>query len=271
MRQHLCTAAVAGALLSSVGVAGAAERAAQCLIEPAMRVALRSAVSAQIFAVQVDRGSPVKKGQVLVLLDSTVERATLASARYRSVMEGQLRSAEAKVAHTEARLKRRQELHDERYVSAQDRDDAATELRVAQADLLEARDNRALSKLDGQRLDAEIGRRQLLSPIDGVVTERLQNPGELAQSGDAAVAILKLAQIDPARIEIILPAARFGRIKVGDVVSIKPEAPFTGSYKATVKIVDTVIDAASGTFGVRLEVPNPKHELPVGVKCVADL
>ncbi|CAN5323707.1 hypothetical protein BH11PSE9_BH11PSE9_27820 [soil metagenome] len=236
-----------------------------------MRVALRSSVSAQIVGVLVDRGQAVKKGQVLVTLDTTVERATLASSRYRSVREGQVRSAEAKVANNESRLKRREELQAQHYVSAQDRDDAAAELRVAQADLLEARDNRALSKLDGLRLDAEIGRRQLVSPIDGVVTERLQNPGELAQSGDAAIAILKLAQVDPARVELILPAARYGKLKLGDTVVVKAEAPFNGSYKATVKVVDSVIDSASGTFGVRLEVANPKHDIPIGVKCSVDL
>lgn len=243
----------------------------QCLIEPAMRIALRSSVSAQIAAVHVDRGQPVKKGQVLVTLDSTVERATLASARYRAVMEGQLRSAEAKMSHSQSRLKRRDELHSQNYVSAQDRDDAAAELRIAEANLLEAKDNRSLSRLDSQRLDAEIGRRQLVSPIDGVVTERLQNAGELAQSGDSATAILKLAQIDPARIELVLPAAQHRSIKPGDVMSIRPEKPFSGVYRATVSVVDPVIDAASGTFGVRLEVPNPKRDLPIGVRCSVEI
>ncbi|CAN5846981.1 hypothetical protein BH11PSE8_BH11PSE8_37840 [soil metagenome] len=266
----LVTAVLLACFLASTPV-HAVERATQCLIEPAMRVSLRSSVSAQIVGVLVDRGSTVKKGQVLVTLDTTVERATLASARYRSVMEGQVRSAEAKVANNESRLKRREELQAQHYVSAQDRDDAAAELRVAQGDLLEARDNRALSKLDGLRLDAEIGRRQLVSPIDGVVTERLQNPGELAQSGDAAIAILKLAQVDPARVELILPAARYGKLKLGDTVVVKAEAPFNGSYKATVKVVDSVIDSASGTFGVRLEVANPKHDIPIGVKCSVEL
>jgi len=40
-----------------------------------------------------------------------------------------------------------------------------------------------------------------------------------------------------------------------------------GTYTAKVVIVDRVIDAASGTFGVRLEIPNPKYELPAGLKC----
>lgn len=40
-----------------------------------------------------------------------------------------------------------------------------------------------------------------------------------------------------------------------------------GRYEASVKVVDRVIDAASGTFGVRLQLPNPGYRVPAGVKC----
>jgi len=45
------------------------------------------------------------------------------------------------------------------------------------------------------------------------------------------------------------------------------EAPIGGLYKANVTVVDQIIDAASGTFGVRLTLPNPKNTIPVGLKC----
>ncbi|CAN0204246.1 unnamed protein product [Phaeothamnion confervicola] len=40
-----------------------------------------------------------------------------------------------------------------------------------------------------------------------------------------------------------------------------------GSFRARVTLVDKVIDAASGTFGVRLELPNPGGRVPAGIKC----
>jgi len=46
--------------------------------------------------------------------------------------------------------------------------------------------------------------------------------------------------------------------------SATPEAFF---YGAKVTVVDRVVDAASGTFGVRLELPNPNYRLPAGLKC----
>lgn len=245
--------------------------AVQCLVEPALRISLRSPVSAQIAAVHVDRGMAVKKGQLLVSLESSVERAALALAKYRSTVEGQLKSAESRLANNQRRFKRRDELQQLRFVSTQDRDDAEAEMRVAEADLIDARDNREINRLEAMRIEAEIGRRQILSPIHGVVVERVQHPGELAQAGEGGVAILKLAQVDPARIELILPASRFGRLKAGDSVSVRTEAPFNKSFKAVVRVVDPIIDSASGTFGVRLEAPNPRQELPLGVRCAAEL
>jgi len=47
-----------------------------------------------------------------------------------------------------------------------------------------------------------------------------------------------------------------------------PQAPVGGTYSATVVIVDPVIDAASGTFAVRIKLPNKDHRLPAGLKCL---
>ena len=48
---------------------------------------------------------------------------------------------------------------------------------------------------------------------------------------------------------------------------VKPETPVGGSYRGRVIIVDEVVDAASGTFGVRIELPNSDHRLPAGLTC----
>jgi membrane fusion protein (multidrug efflux system) len=45
------------------------------------------------------------------------------------------------------------------------------------------------------------------------------------------------------------------------------EEPVGSEREGVVSVVDRVIDAASGTFGVRLELPNPNYELPAGLRC----
>jgi RND family efflux transporter MFP subunit len=256
---------------AALAAEGPGLQAAQCLIEPLQRIELRSAVTAPIVAVHVDRGAVVRKGQLLVSLDASVEQAALEVATARSVMEGALQSASSRLKNAAEKLRRRDDLLQQNFVSAQERDDAAAEARIAEADLTQARDNRALARLEAQQLQASVARFSILSPVNGVVTERLQNPGEVPQTGDNAPAILKLAQIDPLRVDIVLPVAQYGRVKAGGSVVIRPEAPFTGVYKATVKVVDKVVDSASGTFRVRLELPNPRGDLPVGVRCTATL
>jgi multidrug efflux pump subunit AcrA (membrane-fusion protein) len=57
-------------------------------------------------------------------------------------------------------------------------------------------------------------------------------------------------------------------VRRGDQAEVVPETP---AIKATARVLvaDRVIDAASGTFGVRLELPNPGNQIPAGAKCKA--
>lgn len=81
--------------------------------------------------------------------------------------------------------------------------------------------------------------------------------------------IMKLAQIDPLRVELIAPAEYFGKITQGMIVNIYPEQPANKTFKATVSVVDQLIDPASGSFTVRMAIPNPDDELVSGVNCMA--
>ena len=78
---------------------------------------------------------------------------------------------------------------------------------------------------------------------------------------------MKLAQIHPLRVEVIAPVALLGKLTSGMTADVMPEAPVGGVHSAKVTVVDRVVDAASGTFGVRLELPNPHYRLPAGLKC----
>jgi membrane fusion protein, multidrug efflux system len=64
-----------------------------------------------------------------------------------------------------------------------------------------------------------------------------------------------------------VPARFFKTLRVGMTarVSLAPFLP--GSYQAQVVVVDKVIDAASGTLGVRLQLPNPDNKIPAGIQC----
>ncbi len=101
------------------------------------------------------------------------------------------------------------------------------------------------------------------SPLNGVVTKRHYSPGEFVQDE----VILELAQIDPLRVEVAVPVSLYGKVTVGMEAQVEWEAPVLGTYTARVEVVDPVVDAASGTIGIRLQLPNPDGKLPAGTKC----
>ena len=81
--------------------------------------------------------------------------------------------------------------------------------------------------------------------------------------------ILELAQVNPLNVEVIVPVKYFGEIQPGMVANVTLQEPVGGSYEAKVNVIDKVIDAASGTFGVRLQIPNPDYKIPSGLRCEA--
>lgn len=255
------------AALAVHATAGAADF--DCVIEPRRTIELRAPLEGMIERVNVDRGEAVRRGQELVVLDTSVDRATAAIARHRSVMEGAVRSGESRVAFSSGKLKRAEDLQAQNYLSAQAREEAATEQRLAQSELLDAKDNRKLAELELSRQLEIIRLKTIRSPVDGVVVERMLHPGEFAEAGVGRKPILKLAEIGTLHVEVLLPVEAYGRVKQGMEVEVLPEIPAGARYTARVRVIDRMVDAASGTFGVRMELPNPQHRMPAGIRCKA--
>lgn len=242
-----------------------------CMIEPRKSVEVRAASEGMIEKIWVDRGDMVKAGQVLVTLDSGVERAATESARYRATMQGKIRTGESRVEFATQKYVRRDKLAGQSFVSQQDRDESLTEKRLAESELIEAHDDRKLSELEYRRLSEQLRLRTIKSPVDGVVVDRMLHAGELADNRDLRKPILKLADIGTLHVEALLPIEAYSKLTVGQSLEVLPEAPVGGSYKATVRVIDRVMDPASGTFGVRLELPNPGLRLPAGIRCKLSL
>ncbi len=208
----------------------------QGLIEPSELVEFSSQIPGIIEKITVKRGSHVHKGQVLVQLRSGVENAAV-------------KLAEARVEFSMRKAERSRELFEKQLISVHDKDELETEIQLAELELALAR--------------ARLALRTISSTIDGVVVDRTGTPGEYV--GEEP--FLTVAKIDPLHVELVIPVLFFGAIKVGTHVQVQPGQPVGGTYQATVVIVDQVIDAASGTFRVRLELPNPDLKLPAGLKC----
>jgi RND family efflux transporter MFP subunit len=238
----------------------------ECLIQPNQIVEMRTPEIGLIGKVHVQRGDSVKAGQVLFELESSAELAAIETAKYRSEMNGRIAVAQQHLDAAVSKYGRVHELQRNNFVSAQARDDGQAEMLVAKAELEDASENHKLAELDYQHALQLLNLRTLRSPFEGVVVDRMMNTGELTQNGIDAKPIVKLAQIDPLRVEVVLPVEYYRKLNLGMTGEIIPEG--LGVHRtATIKVIDRIFDAASGTFGVRLELQNHDRAIPGGIRC----
>ena len=208
----------------------------EALLEPSERVELASQVPGVLETVIVERGDRVLEGQVVARLTSGLQRLAVEMAR-------------ARLAYARRRAERNEELYLKQLISSHERDEQETEVRLAEIELAD--------------VEERLSMRTIHSPITGVVVDRIHTAGEYVGTD----VILSLARIDPLHVEVIVPVAHYGSIERGQVGLVSPEEPIGGEHKATVILVDEVVDAASGTFGVRLELANADHRIVAGLRC----
>jgi RND family efflux transporter MFP subunit len=234
-----------------------------CVIQPTEFVELSSPVPGIIDTIAVDRSDPVEKGQEVAELKSDVEQAQVDLSKQRAGFDSEIESKRASLSFAKRSQGRTQKLFNKKAVPFHVLDEAKTEAILAATELRTAEQNKRMAELELARAEATLALRTVRSPISGVVVERLKAPGEFIDDKP----ILRIAQLDPLRVEVIVPVGKFGTIKNGMRAEVTPELARKRKYIAQVIIVDKVVDAASGTFGVRLELPNPGNYIPGGLRC----
>lgn len=245
----------------------AATEAFDCLIEPNEVVNLGSVVDGIVETIHVERGDFVKAGQIVATLDSRMQEMAVRIAQTRANSDAAIRTNRARLEFGERRLARTRELYENEIGSLNELDEAETAKLLAELALVESLENQRIAQLEYEQAKVELLLRTIRSPIQGVIVERYVSPGELV----ARSPLIKIAQLDPLRIEAFLPIRVWRKLIVGMPVKVRPQDPIGGEYVATVTVVDPVIDSASGTVGVRMELPNPENRLPAGLKCTMSL
>jgi RND family efflux transporter MFP subunit len=234
-----------------------------CMVMPKEVIEIGSAITGLIEEVPVERGDYVEAGQVVARLESTVEEAAVRVAEARAHRKGELESSKVSLELGEKRRQRALNLFQRDSLSLDTREEVETGATLAALELEQAQENLRIASLQLDQAIAFLERHTIRSPISGFVIERLMAPGEVVEEET----MLRIAQIDPLRVEVILPSQLFGRVRPGDRAEIVPEPPLDQPRSAEVSIVDPLIDGPSGTFGARLLLPNPDHDLPAGLRC----
>lgn len=255
---------VAGA---GMGLSVATAAPLACLIEPSEVADIGSPVMGVLASVQVERGDFVRKGATIATLRSDVERANLSAAETRAQLQAEVRATRAAAELAKSKLERSRELRAQNFISQVALEQAQSEADVAQRRVEVAVEQQRVALQDSQTARTQLAQRTIAATLDGVVTTRYLNPGERVDEKP----VVRIARLNPLRVELVLPLADLGLLKVGERLMVKPEYPGAPVSEATVERVDPIVDAASRTWRARLSLPNAGHRIMAGVRCSVTL
>src|SRR5437868_3030429 len=243
-------------------VSRSAERKVQLPGEfiPFQSVTIHAKVTGFVDRVEVDRGSVVKKGQLLARLDAPELRAQQAEA------EAKVQNAESQRAEAEAKLAGGLSTYEKlKAASATPGVIAGNELIQAEkiVDAARAQVRAVEGTVKAAQAAAQVVRDmeaylQVTAPFDGAITERFSHPGALVGPGGGAAAMFQLEQTTRLRLVVAVPESDVGGIVKGSrvpfTVSAYPGQTFTG----VVSRASHSIDPKTRTMAVEMDVMNPK-------------
>jgi membrane fusion protein (multidrug efflux system) len=198
-------------------------------------VMLRPEVSGRVARIGFGDGQAVRRGQLLIQLDDTLQQAQLAQSQ-----------AQASIARTN--LQRSRELLAQGFVSQSAVDQNAAALEVAQAQV-------ALAQ-------AQASRMKVLAPFDGTTGIRVVNIGDYVKDGADLVAVEDLSSM---YVDFRLPERHLPALKVGLPVDAAVDALPGRSFKGRIEAVDVQVDANGRALLVRARVENPGARLKPGM------
>ena len=234
-----------------------------CLMQPSRIAELGTSSPGVIESLTVDRGDSVRRGQVVALLRSDVERAVLGVAQSKAQADADVRAAQAAADFARQKFARSEDLFKKQFISEQALDQVRTETQLAVQKLAQAREQRGIWDRERDLARSQLAQRTLVSPFDGVVAERHVALGERVEDR----AVMRIVALNPLHVEAMAPAARFGTLRPGMTAQVQPDLPGAAPVTATIKQVDRLIDGATNTFRIRLVLPNPDASLPAGARC----
>lgn len=204
-------------------------------LSPFRGIHVQSEIDGSIASIHFTEGQAVRKGDVLVRLDTRKLRAMLAE-------------AEANFALAEANRDRAEAMFREKTISAQEHDEWMS---------LYAARKAALELMRQQLDDCEIR-----APFDGLLGDRLVSPGQVITR---STRITTLIDISPIKIDFRVPERLIGRLRIGQTIALRVPAYPDESFEGEVFFIDNEVDPATRSVLVKAMNPNPDHRLRPGM------
>lgn len=233
---------------------------------PFLTVSLHAKVPGYVDRVLVDRGSVVKKGDLLVELSAPEMNAQIAEA------ESKVQAAEADRLQAEAQLAGAQSTYDRTKTAAQtpgavagnELVQAQKQTEAAQA-LLNSRQQASRAAEAAVRALQDLqGYLKITAPFDGVITDRLVHPGALVGPGNDAV-LLVVQQVSHLRLVVPVPEEDVSGIMNGASVPFTVPAWPEQKFSGTIARLSHALDQKTRTMAVELDVMNREGTLAPGM------
>jgi membrane fusion protein, multidrug efflux system len=228
--------------------------------------ALSSKITGTVVAVSVNAGDKVRKGQILVQIDSRELHAELASANAgleeltwaAKAAESTLAAARGQRELAAVTYERYQALLDKESVTRQEFDEVNTKFKVATAETTRAEENlRALEAKQAQararisQTQTLLSQTNIVSPYDGVVTDKAAELGMLASPGTPLVTVEEEGAY---RLEAQVGESQIQFVQRGNQIPVSIDA-IQGELTGSVVEVVPVADPRSRTFTVKVQLP----------------
>ena len=198
-------------------------------------VVMRPEVSGRVVKLGFGDGQQVKRGQLLVQLDDSLQQA-------------QIKQAEAQASIARTNLQRSRELLAQNFVSQSAVDQNAAALEVAQAQVSLAQ--------------AQAARMKVLAPFDSIAGIKMVNLGDYVKDG---ADLVNLEDLSSLWVDFRLPERFVGRIKPGQAVEISLDAMPGRQFKAVVGALDSQLDANGRSVLVRARLVKGDSALRSGM------
>jgi RND family efflux transporter MFP subunit len=202
---------------------------------------------ARVLEVRVTAGTAVKQGDVVAVLDDRELRSRAEQAR------AALAAAQAQAGQADSDLRRARMLIQHQAATPQDLEAAEARAKAARAQVAQARDGLA-------EVEVAVGDTTVRAPFDGVVAERLVDPGDMAAPGKPIVVIQDPQSL---RLEADVGEHCAAPLVIGQEVVVRLESLQRDST-ARIEVIAPVADAQSRTFLVKAALP-PQAGLRAGI------
>ncbi len=231
------------------------------IAHPLQMAEIAAAADGPLWKLNVVEGETVTCDSVLALIDNRVAVASVVSAQSSADRQAMLKSANAKVSLAEQFLNRIQQAASKKAASGLEVDEAASRLSEAKAALQEGQESQrdAISRLriEQARLDTY----EVRAPFNGTVIKIFPHLGETVSRG---APIIKIADINRLRAELYVPLSLVSAQRIGETMELRADLPNRPLLDAKIVFIAPLIDAATQTIRIVVEIDNTINQLPAG-------